>query len=126
MSPGKPARPEPLDFSKIGLIIFAVLNCIGTEKSMKLAPFLTIFLALGTLAGGLQPAAANLKEEPKRSAKMNDPQKNLPVATLAGGCFWCVESDFRKLPGVVKVISGYAGGRDANPNYENYAWKGYV
>ncbi len=93
---------------------------------MKLVPILTIFLALGTWAGGLQPAAANPKEEPKRSATMNDPQKNLPVATLAGGCFWCVESDFRKLPGVVQVISGYAGGRGANPTYENYAGKGYV
>ena len=57
---------------------------------------------------------------------MNDLQKNLPVATLAGGCFWCVESDFRKLPGVVKVVSGYAGGHGANPTYENYAGKGYV
>jgi len=93
---------------------------------MKLVPIFTIFLALGTLAGGLQPAAANPKEEPQRSAKMNDPHKNLPVATLAGGCFWCVESDFRKLPGVVQVISGYAGGRGANPTYENYASKGYV
>ncbi len=50
----------------------------------------------------------------------------LPVATLAGGCFWCVESDFRKLPGVVQVVSGYAGGQGANPTYENYAAKGYV
>ena len=93
---------------------------------MKLVPIVTIFLALGTWAGGLQPASANPKEEPKRSAKMNDPQKNLPVATLAGGCFWCVESDFKKLPGVVQVISGYAGGRGANPTYEDYARKGYV
>ena len=51
---------------------------------------------------------------------------NLPVATLAGGCFWCVESDFRKLPGVVQVVSGYAGGHGPNPTYEDYAEKGYV
>lgn len=93
---------------------------------MNLVPIFTIILALGTLAGGWQPAAAAPQEEPKRSAKMNDPQNHLPVATLAGGCFWCVESDFRKLPGVAKVVSGYAGGRGANPSYENYAGKGYV
>jgi peptide methionine sulfoxide reductase msrA/msrB len=51
---------------------------------------------------------------------------NLAIATFAGGCFWCTESDFRKLPGVVKVVSGYAGGRGANPTYEDYAAKGYV
>ncbi len=57
---------------------------------------------------------------------MTEMKNDLPVATLAGGCFWCVESDFRKLPGVVKVVSGYAGGRGPNPTYEDYAHKGYV
>lgn len=38
--------------------------------------------------------------------------------TFAGGCFWCVEADFEKLPGVVKVISGYTGGSKDNPTYE--------
>jgi len=40
------------------------------------------------------------------------------VATFAGGCFWCMESDFDKVPGVVATISGYTGGRKANPTYE--------
>ncbi len=40
------------------------------------------------------------------------------IATFAGGCFWCVESDFEKVPGVVKVISGYTGGTKENPTYE--------
>src|SRR4030067_1803586 len=39
-------------------------------------------------------------------------------ATFAGGCFWCTEADFEKLPGVVKVISGYTGGTKENPTYE--------
>lgn len=43
---------------------------------------------------------------------------NTLVATFAGGCFWCVESDFEKLPGVVKVVSGYTGGKKENPTYE--------
>lgn len=38
-------------------------------------------------------------------------------ATFAGGCFWCLESDFAKLPGVVKVVSGYTGGASENPTY---------
>jgi peptide methionine sulfoxide reductase msrA/msrB len=40
------------------------------------------------------------------------------VATFAGGCFWCTESDFEKVPGVVKVISGYTGGHKKNPTYQ--------
>lgn len=39
-------------------------------------------------------------------------------AYFAGGCFWCIEADFEKLPGVVGVDSGYAGGRTKNPTYE--------
>jgi peptide methionine sulfoxide reductase msrA/msrB len=42
---------------------------------------------------------------------------DLSVATFAGGCFWCTESDFEKLDGVVEVISGYTGGKIANPTY---------
>ncbi len=42
----------------------------------------------------------------------------LKTATFAGGCFWCMEAPFEKLPGVVSVISGYTGGKVANPTYE--------
>ena len=38
-------------------------------------------------------------------------------AVVAGGCFWCVEADFEKVPGVVSVVSGYTGGTVANPTY---------
>lgn len=40
------------------------------------------------------------------------------VATFAGGCFWCVESGFEHLPGVIEAVSGYAGGHVDNPTYE--------
>ncbi len=39
-------------------------------------------------------------------------------ATLAGGCFWCLEAAFQQLKGVTKVTSGYAGGTVPNPTYE--------
>ena len=44
--------------------------------------------------------------------------KKMHIATFAGGCFWCTESDFEKVPGVLKVISGYTGGTKENPSYE--------
>jgi peptide methionine sulfoxide reductase msrA/msrB len=49
---------------------------------------------------------------------MSEGNKTLAIATLAGGCFWCTESDFEKVPGVAKVISGYTGGEKKNPTYE--------
>ena len=49
----------------------------------------------------------------------------LEKAIFAGGCFWCVESDFEKHRGVIDVISGYAGGRGKNPTYATYAKHGY-
>ncbi len=42
----------------------------------------------------------------------------LEVATFAGGCFWCVESDFDAVPGVVRTVSGYTGGAVADPTYK--------
>lgn len=44
--------------------------------------------------------------------------KPTEMAVFAGGCFWCTESDFDKIPGVLKTTSGYAGGTEAAPTYE--------
>lgn len=41
------------------------------------------------------------------------------IATFAGGCFWCIESDFDKVPGVLKTVSGYTGGTTENPTYKS-------
>jgi peptide-methionine (S)-S-oxide reductase len=62
--------------------------------------------------------ACSLLLMPARAA---EPQ----YAIFAGGCFWCVESDFDRVPGVIETISGYAGGKSANPNYENYEEGGH-
>ncbi len=44
--------------------------------------------------------------------------KDMPVATFAGGCFWCVESEYRRIDGVVYTRVGYGGGEKPNPTYE--------
>ena len=41
------------------------------------------------------------------------------TATLGGGCFWCVEAVYERLPGILSVTSGYAGGKTDNPTYED-------
>jgi len=43
--------------------------------------------------------------------------KDVQTMVVAGGCFWCVESDFESVPGVVEAVSGYTGGHTENPTY---------
>ncbi|GJM23130.1 MAG: peptide methionine sulfoxide reductase MsrA/MsrB [Planctomycetota bacterium] len=51
-----------------------------------------------------------------------EPKAGEAVATFAGGCFWCVETPFEKLPGVRAVISGYSGGPETNPTYHDVSY----
>jgi peptide methionine sulfoxide reductase msrA/msrB len=54
----------------------------------------------------------------KMEKKMIDRPQKIKTAVFAGGCFWCTESDFEKVNGVVEAISGYTGGHVANPTYK--------
>lgn len=49
---------------------------------------------------------------------MSDNATETATAVLGGGCFWCLEAVYNELPGVIRVISGYAGGTVPNPSYE--------
>ena len=51
--------------------------------------------------------------------------ENAETAIFAGGCFWCVESDFDKVDGVVETISGYTGGTSLDPTYRNHTAGGH-
>lgn len=84
--------------------------------------FLYIFFVLLMLSCSGNGGADQKKNN--ESASLNS--SNLKTATFAGGCFWCVESDFEKLDGVYKVVSGYSGGSGENPTYETYHDLGYV
>ena len=64
--------------------------------------------------------------QPEAVETTNMKSSNLEKATFAGGCFWCMEKPFEKQPGVASVTSGYAGGTNMNPTYQNYAAYGHI
>lgn len=74
-----------------------------------------LMMALGVFAisaGYLTGTSATAADVP--AAKPG----NTATAIFAGGCFWCTESDFEKLPGVIGAESGYTAGKTPNPSYE--------
>ncbi|MGO1462283.1 MAG: peptide-methionine (R)-S-oxide reductase MsrB [Marinobacter sp.] len=66
--------------------------------------------------GALYASVATAEKGEPNAYAPSDP--GLEVATFAGGCFWCVESGYEKIPGVVEAVSGYAGGDEPNPTYQ--------
>ncbi len=60
-------------------------------------------------------AGSNSKVDQENNSEVED---GMETATFAGGCFWCMDAPFEELQGVVKVISGYAGGHERNPSYQ--------
>lgn len=62
--------------------------------------------------------ASNMVASPKKSTKPIRRTANTDSAIFAGGCFWCMEPPFEKLPGVIAAESGYTGGFKENPTYE--------
>lgn len=77
-------------------------------------------LLLGT-AGTLALTHANAETQAEKDTEFAPNNPDLAVATFAGGCFWCVESGYEKIPGVVEAVSGYAGGEETDPNYKQVA-----
>jgi peptide-methionine (S)-S-oxide reductase len=79
--------------------------------------------ATGALVAVGVAALATLNLSQAQTQATGPAPAGLVKATFAGGCFWCVESDFDKVPGVVSTTSGYTGGKVANPSYEQVSAK---
>lgn len=74
-----------------------------TIRSISLQSTVTVFLAVLITVFQFRVAFAD--------------ESRYETAILAGGCFWCVESDYDKIPGIIETVSGYTGGQSKNPTY---------
>jgi peptide-methionine (S)-S-oxide reductase len=77
---------------------------------LRSALFIFSLLAFHLIANA-GPEATNATPKP--------PASKLETATFGGGCFWCGEAVFQRIPGVKSVVSGFAGGTTVNPTYED-------
>jgi peptide methionine sulfoxide reductase msrA/msrB len=106
-----PAFPHPAS----SLLTFQCLYYLEKIRNEGI-PMITLLLKLsllGSAMAGLLAVAVASRDKYEK-------------ATFAGGCFWCVQPPFEKLDGVLEVVSGYTGGQEAYPTYEDYAQKGHI
>src|SRR5262252_7821738 len=82
-----------------------------TTRALAFAALISLTLAAPAFTATSAPAPAPAGKAEAAAA--------LATATFAGGCFWSMETAFEGLPGVSSVISGYSGGKKANPTYED-------
>ncbi len=98
------------------------MRTISRSALFVLVPLAAVLLAAAVFAlgrPGASPPQAEMPETAPETAAVAD--STLRQATFAGGCFWCTESAFEELEGVASAVSGFAGGTQPNPTYEEVA-----
>jgi len=92
----------------------------GASRKPRVALWLALAFILG-LIGWWELAVPRAPTVATTQAVAMAQPEGSEVAVFAGGCFWCTEADFDKLPGVLSTTSGYTGGKTANPTYAEVA-----
>ena len=121
----------------IGLMILGIIvawYCFYTESKTRSPDSASVQQSQGQLLAALDTKAkvkSNNDKPASLAGRLPEQRKEVMLSKtlgqeepatmmIAGGCFWCVEADLEKLPGVLNVISGYAGGTTEHPTYKNY------
>jgi hypothetical protein len=98
-----------------------IFNLCERSIDMKIILLLGFAILIGSVLLGVQHSKSQEQDMTDEMDKEIN-EKNAEKATFAGGCFWCTESDFEKIDGVLAVVSGYTGGDEENPTYEQVSY----
>jgi methionine-S-sulfoxide reductase len=83
--------------------------------------------SIAMIAGGLATMASFVMSAgAENGPDVATSNANIETAIFAGGCFWCVESDFDKVDGVLETVSGYTAGNSTNPTYKTHTQQGHL
>ena len=133
-------QPEPAPLSVEPAVVEERQEVTETSQAEGESTVANEEVAAESAASETAETDASAEAEPAVAAQMQGEAKPISTPTpapepattpdietmmVAGGCFWCVEADLEKTPGVISVVSGYAGGTTANPTYENYGSGGH-
>jgi peptide-methionine (S)-S-oxide reductase len=118
--------PRGIDSARIGRLHQERRRMSMLQQAWRLGLGLGIALAAGVAFAQEAKTSEKAIDAPKAEAGDDTPAKKdaapkkpkLEQATFGGGCFWCTEAVFERIPGVKSVVSGYSGGNVANPTYE--------
>ena len=97
----------------------------GGAKMKKITKTL-MSLGLILLLAGFLAVLEVFGDNKMETQAMSENTMKTERAIFAGGCFWCMEKPFEVLDGVISVTSGYSGGSNKNPTYENYSAGGHI
>jgi len=89
-----------------------------SERSHLVALLVSAILVPGVALAASTASKPAATSTPAAATTAAPAKVALQTATFAGGCFWCVETDFEQRPGIVSVVSGFTGGQKLNPTYE--------
>ena len=109
---GGPSANFSLKFGGKAVILGQL--CMNNHSHSNARGRLARLSAAASLFAAALQFATSMNAAPEST---NAPQK-LETATFGGGCFWCAEAVFQRIPGVKSVVSGFAGGTTSNPTYE--------
>ena len=101
---------------------------VAVMEEPALEPDVSLVEDLVVSDEGVEETADSAAIEMAEDSPMPDTavvSQNIQTMIVAGGCFWCVEADLEKTPGVIDVVSGYSGGTTENPTYKTYGSGGH-
>lgn len=93
------------------------MNTLWTRASMAVLALVGLAFGASTINSPARAGALGVNDQLTTDLPAYEPPEGFKTALFAGGCFWCVESGMEHVEGVIDVVSGFSGGKEADPGY---------